>query len=350
MARPRLSQREIERRFKALEKKYGRQLSQDFWRAIREITDNVTVIDLVRAIEKNDTPLVMRILNLDDKSIFAPMVDTVGEAFNRGGDVVAESLPPRRMPGGYRVTFRFDIRNQRAEDWLRAESSRLVTRIMEDARDAVRSRLSAGMVQGDNPRRTALDIVGRIDRVTGRRTGGIVGLTGPQERWVRNARGELSSAVPSDLQHYLTRRARDQRFDAHVIRAIRDGTAVPAPIRDKMIARYSDNLLKLRGETIGRSEMIESLNRSQWEAYKQAAEKGTIKGTRKEWDSAGDARVRPDHQTLDGKTVDLDDPFISPSKSSLMFPGDRSLGASGKDTIMCRCRVKYVPDFFADIS
>ena len=43
-----------------------------------------------------------------------------------------------------------------------------------------------------------------------------------------------------------------------------------------MLTRYSDNLLKLRGETIARKEAIESLNRAQYEGYEQAIENNVI--------------------------------------------------------------------------
>lgn len=63
----------------------------------------------------------------------------------------------------------------------------------------------------------------------------------------------------------------------------------------------------------------------------------------KTWLTSRDARVRRpqpgnpfDHASADGQTVAIDQPFIV-SGERLMFPGDRSMGASAGNIINCRC-------------
>jgi hypothetical protein len=46
-----------------------------------------------------------------------------------------------------------------------------------------------------------------------------------------------------------------------------------------------------------------------------------------------------------GQGILFDEPFVSPSGDRLMFPGDRSLGASADETVQCRCRVEYRVDW-----
>lgn len=75
------------------------------------------------------------------------------------------------------------------------------------------------------------------------------------------------------------------------------------------------------------------------EAGKQAArddlsKKGVIMG--KVWDAAWDRRTRPDHAEADGQVVENDKPFTV-GKEKLMFPKDKSLGASPKNIYNCRC-------------
>ena len=62
----------------------------------------------------------------------------------------------------------------------------------------------------------------------------------------------------------------------------------------------------------------------------------------KSWLNAGDKRVRPSHITAGATQKDI--PFSQPFSvggSLLMFPGDASLGALGKEVISCRCTAIY---------
>jgi len=61
------------------------------------------------------------------------------------------------------------------------------------------------------------------------------------------------------------------------------------------------------------------------------------------WLSARDARVRSgqrggaNHRAMDGQTVRLGQPFLTPRGYRLMFPGDRSQGAPADEVVNCRC-------------
>ncbi|NJK46744.1 MAG: hypothetical protein HC933_23050 [Pleurocapsa sp. SU_196_0] len=62
-----------------------------------------------------------------------------------------------------------------------------------------------------------------------------------------------------------------------------------------------------------------------------------------------DARVRKpgrrsrfDHVSMDGQVVPLNQPFVTPAGSRMMYPGDRSLGAPLGDRANCRCLVRGV--------
>jgi hypothetical protein len=68
--------------------------------------------------------------------------------------------------------------------------------------------------------------------------------------------------------------------------------------------------------------------------------------THKRWLTARDNRVRVaqgssrfDHRRMDGVTVPIDEPFVTPAGSRLMYPGDRSLGAPAGEVVNCRCTV-----------
>lgn len=173
----------------------------------------------------------------------------------------------------------------------------------------------------------------------GRRTGGIVGLTNQQAQFVTNARAQLLSGAPDQMQGYFSRQLRDRRFDGLVRRAMAAGKPVPAADVDRIVARYADRLLALRGETISRTEALAAFNQARDEAFQQAIDTGAIRPQNavKIWRTAADARVRDAHAAMGGQKVRFDQPFRSPTGALLMHPGDTSRGAGASDIANCRC-------------
>lgn len=318
-----------------------------FYAAVADVTDEVILKDLIAAIELNDYQRAFKTLGMSDASM-RPITAALENVFEQGGVAVGGTFPKVLNTTEFgRTIFRFDVRNSRAERWLRDQSSSLITRIQEDARVNIMNALTINLGAGNNPRRTALDIVGRVNPATGKREGGIIGLTQDQELWVRNARNDLETLN----SRYMTRLRRDKRFDSIVQNAIDTKTPIPQETIDKLLIRYKNSLLKLRGENVGRTETIQSLNRSQYEATKQAIDMGAANPSdvQREWDDAGDKRVRHSHHKMNGQRVGIDEPFVTPGGEMLMFPGDNSLGASAKELINCRCRVRMRINWLAGI-
>lgn len=317
-----------------------------FRAAIADVVDNVILADLIKAIEANDYQRAFKVLGMSDAAM-RPLTAVLATVLEQGGNTVASTFPIVPIHG-VRGIFRFDVRNTQAEEWLRSQSSSLITNIQEDTRIAVMNTLQSGMQEGNNPRSTALDIVGYVNTATGHREGGLVGLDQRQELYARNARHDL---MTGDYSNYLNRELRDKRFDSVIRQALKDGKPLTKDQIDKLVNRYKDNLLRQRGERIARTESIQGLNRSQFEAMRQANEQGAIKvkDTFKEWDSAGDTRVRHSHRAMNGQRVRIDEPFTTPDGEKLMHPGDITLGASAKEIINCRCRIKWKLDFLSDI-
>lgn len=332
--------------------KFVPQIRDAFRAAIADITDRAILSAVVDAIKRGDVDGAFRALGFNDAAM-RPLTAIIERAFETGGVTVASSFPNSLYAAGVgRIVFRFDVRNSRAEGWLREHSSSLVTRISEETRVNVRNVLTEGMRDGRNPRSVALDIVGRVDKTVGRRVGGIVGLTEQMERYVSGMRRDLQQLD----ERYFTRERRDKRLDSIVRRAMRDGKSLDDETITRIVGKYSDRLLALRGENIGRTEALTSLNRSAHEAYKQAIDAGTVRASQvtKVWDAAMDRRTRHSHKMLDVETakepIGIDEPFKTERGALLMHPGDRSLGAPGSEIINCRCRVRYDADFLSDPS
>lgn len=316
-----------------------------FLAAIQDVADNAILNAMITAIEAGDVEAAFRAVGFSEAAL-RPLTREIETAFEQGGVLTGRSFPNVLNTPTGKAVFRFDVRNSRAEAWLRDHTLELTGKITDDARISVQNTLVAGMQAGDNPRRVALDIVGRVGQ-DGKRQGGIIGLAPNQEQWVRSARNKLENLDSAYFQMEL----RDKRFDNTVIKAIRDGKPLSRDTIDKLISRYKSNALKWRGDNIARTEAIASLNRSEYEATMQAVDTGAVdrSAVRKIWDDTGDNRTRFTHRKMRGQSVGLDEPFVSPSGAKMMHPGDTSLKAPMSEIAQCRCRARYDIDWLAGL-
>ena len=189
--------------------------------------------------------------------------------------------------------------------------------------------------------------MGRVNRLTGRREGGLLGLTSVQSGHVSSAHDQLTSRDPSKLGDYLGRVRRDKRFDHLVKKAIKTGKPIPGDGVDRMVARYSDRLLALRAETVARNETLSALHASQSEAIQQLIDDGKLQPDQitKIWGATGDLRTRDTHRSMDKQSAKWGRPFVSPSGAMMQHPHDLSLGAPLEETIQCRCFMQVNIDF-----
>lgn len=308
--------RDTRRRFEAELRKQSRPVQAAFLQAIRDIRGTINFRVFEDAIARGDIDEALRALNLGPE-FYAPFDDAVRAAFAGGAAYQIESLPRRNPATGQTLIVRFQGNNPRAERILTTTSARLVTQIVEPQRDAIRQILAQRFSDGVNPRTTALDIVGRVSRTTGRREGGIIGLTEGDARAVENLRRRLTSEGRNNV--------------------------------DTAVNRYSNQLLRRRGERIARTETGFALDAGRLESALQVVDRGDIDraNVRKKWNDSGRDNVRSDHRSLDGQVAQIDEPFIAPDGSRLMHPRDASLGAPADQIINCACYMQIVFDFLA---
>lgn len=103
----------------------------------------------------------------------------------------------------------------------------------------------------------------------------------------------------------------------------------------KRIDSYLEPLYANRAETVARSEVIPASHLGS-----QMAARATGLPARKSWISTPGVRTRASHQSADGQTVGLDEPYVV-GGSRLMFPGDGSMGAPADEVVNCRCAESY---------
>lgn len=324
-----------------LEAKYGPEIARAFARVVEELRAGIAFGEVEEALRSGALDAALDALHLD-AAAYNELLDAIEEAYKAGGIETMASLP-KQNPDGIALVFRFDARNIVAESLLRTYAARRVTEIVADQRAALRTALEAGMAAGNNPRTVALDIVGRIDKTTGKRTGGIVGLTSGQAKYVVNARAELNALDPA----YFERKARDKRFDPSIRRAIKNGEPVPAETLKKAIIAYERRLLKIRGDTIGRTEAMTALHTAQDDALRQAIDSGQLPAGAvvRIWEATGDTRTRRTHALLDGQKQPYGALFRSASGALLRYPGDPN--APVEEIANCRCWMRIKVDWFA---
>ena len=198
------------RRYKQFLNSLEPPMRRAFELSVQRIVAKASIGDLTDAIAAS-APMdeIMRAAGVTEAA-FAEMYEALREAFKVSGAFYMAAEVPSRFGMDFRMT------TPRVNAWLDQRSSQLITGdLIPEQRRAVQIALSNGFERGLGPRTVALDIVGRVNS-TGRRAGGLVGLSEPQAAAYVRATGELAGLDP----HYFTRAMRDKRYDAMVRRAI----------------------------------------------------------------------------------------------------------------------------------
>ena len=280
-------------------------IRSSFLGAVKGITDEVRLNDLTGMLKALDYEGAVKAVGLAPVK-FRPLVVAVESTFEAGGVDATLAIRPTRGPLGLEIRPSFDVTAPAADQWRRERTTGLVRQITEDQRDLIRQAMApllSGLdpiVTGQTPQKIALDLVGRVNRLTGRRDGGIIGLTSQQADWARNYGTELAGVPPNPSA--LTRKLRDRRFDRTVKRAIAEGKEIPASTREAMTRNYKNKALRYRANTIAGNEASTALHESQVEAWEQAIDSGVAdeNKVRRFWFTAGDDAVRPHHAAVPG--------------------------------------------------
>jgi hypothetical protein len=315
------------------------QFRQAFLDAFQRVADAAEIARIADLIEAGQIDAAARALNVNP-TVLAALHEAERAALVTGGNLVLSGLRIRDPFTGSRVVLGFDGRAIRAEQWAAQASSRLITEIVDDQMQMAREVIRAGIETGRNPRQVALDLVGRIDKATGKRSGGFIGLTSQQAQWVMNAERQLRDLDAG----YFSRGRRDKRYDRLVLRAIKDGKPLAEADIRQITQRYRDRLLNLRGETIARTEALNALRAGRHEGYQQLIDSGNVRSDQVTvtWSATMDGRTRDSHQALNGQKIRFGQLFTSPlTGARLEYPGDTTHGAPGEETIACRCYAEY---------
>lgn len=247
----------------------------------------------------------------------------VKAAFIVSGQKAAKSLD-ELVPD---APIKFDPTNVRAVRLMEQNQLELVRAISTEQRDMIRQVL----VAGGHARQSPLAIAQTLHDS--------IGLTPAQEQHVANYRAQLSSGDPAELAASLQRELRDGRYDAAVRRAMTGTEPLSAGRVDTMVDLYRNSYVRLRAETIARTEALRTIHQGTQELYAQAIEAGDVDADAlmQQWHPASDGRTRASHRAMRGQKRAIGEPFEDRDGNLLMYPGDPS--APADTTVQCRCVV-----------
>lgn len=331
-----------------LEKLSVPEIQKLFIAAMQKSVDKAILNEMIKAIENNDLERLYQVSGFSP-AVLDEMLDKIESVYKQSAEANASTWPQKILTDiGVQIPT-FSFRNRFVEEDLKAMSSTLVTEIDDEVREVLRNQLSGGMARGDNPKSTALNIVGRVNPQTRKREGGILGLSSGQQKWSDNARKYLETLD----EKYLTLQSRDKRFDSIVKAAIKNKKPLTKENIDKLMISYNNKALKYRADMIARTETLSAINRGKAASIEALITDDKIKPEQvmKWWDDAGeDGRTRASHLYLGRKydrkhMIPFNEPFVTFEGYQLMYPGDSSLGAPASEIIECRCRVVYYVDF-----
>lgn len=330
------------RRINDLLAPYSDAFQSAFMRAVDDLREGANYTQILAALEAGDVEAAVAAVGIEPAA-FTELDLTARTAYNAGGQQSAAAMR------GIEGNVRFDGRAPLAEAWITQYSSELIQGIVQDQIEMVRQHITEGLAAGRNPRSIALDLTGRLNRATGQREGGVLGLTTQQDQWLLNMRRELESGDPSALKHYLTRESRNKRYDRQIRRSMQEGQRLSDERISIMLRDAENKMLRQRGETIARTEVMKALHKAQDDQLHQMVEKGLVRPeqVRRIWRTAQDNDVRHSHDAMEGQSVGLNEPFTSGNGNQLMYPGDPN--APAEDVINCRCDVEVRIDFLANI-
>lgn len=151
---------------------------------------------------------------------------------------------------------------------------------------------------------------------------------------------------PDLMPNYPAAKAIERGIDLAYSKDVITSTVASAIMQGKSIDKIASDLMarldseeRTAATRWARTAMTGAQNAGRMDSYLKAAEMG-IK-VQKRWIATKDMRTRHSHAVLDGKTVDIDKPFVSVLGSEMMFPGDSAGGKPG-DLYNCRCTMRTV--------
>lgn len=316
--------------------------------AINRIRSNIVLKRIIERLERRDIPGVIADLGIDEGA-FAKFEQSLVQAYHSGGIATVDNMPALRDPAGNRILFSWGVRNLPAEQAMRDHAARLVTGIVRETRDGIAAVLTENLSRGQSPYDAGRLIAGRLNRSSGVREGGLIGLSRPQMETAARIERAMRDGDTAYMRQYLTFANRDKRLDRTVMKAIREGRGLAPEEVERVTRLYANKALKWRGDQLAITETHLALARSRMDAFQQQIDEGKLdaQDVTKKWRRTVSREPRMDHMMMAGKTVGFSELFTLPDGTTCTGPHDPNLPA--RHTIGCKCAMDISIDYIGQL-
>ena len=246
-------------------------LKRQFLQALQEMRDSAPYEQVLALVRNDDLAGILSLFSGDNfKARLGAMAASVSTAMGESGRHAAA-----RLGGQLKTNFAFNITNPEAAKFVTAHTAALVKDIDKVTREGLKAIFEDAVTNG----------LSHQDRA-------------------RAIRG-LVGALPRDVI------AGDKVYRSML------NAKVPLREANKKYERFMEKKIKIRAETISRTESIRAASAGQQAAWEQAASKGLIpNNTKRIWIITPDDLLCPICEELEGKTTGLTDSFSSTVKLS----------------------------------
>lgn len=239
-------------------------LRRAYMEAIAEIQKATSALRIAAAIERGDVAAVNHILN--DAHLarqLRKVADIIRQLTVQAGRLATVAIAPNTQ-----IAASMSQVNPAAVRAAEQQAARMVTRVSRETKNAIRDVIAESVKGGLTPQKAAQQIKP------------LIGLTAQQAKAVTRYRRELEAAG---------------RAAADI---------------DRLVERYTQQLLRQRARTIARTETQAAANAGQQAIWQQAQQNGLLpENARRRWIVTPDDRLCPNCAPLDGQTAKLNEPF-----------------------------------------
>jgi hypothetical protein len=308
--------------------------------ALDRIRSNIVFKRIVERLDKGDVAGAINELGIQDGA-FAKFEQAIVQAYHAGGIDTVDNMPALRDPSGNRIVFSWGVRNLPAEQEMRRSAADFVTSITAETKDGIREILTENLSRGQSPYDAGRLLAGRVNRFSGKREGGLIGLSRPQMQTVASIERGMLDGDADAMRRYLGLKLRDKRLDRSVTNALKEGRGLSQIDAERVARLYANKALKYRGDVIARHETMAALDKSRDDAFRQQIADGKViaEEVTKGWRHQTQEHPRLQHVAMNRQVVQFGQPFVAPDGTALRYPRDPAAPAA--HTLGCRCYIEY---------